>query len=580
MLRNAIRFRPRLFDALRGYSRADLGADLGAGITVGIVALSLAMALGIASGSTPAAGIVTAIVAGFLISALGGSKVQIGGPTAAFIPVVVGVAAGYGAGGLILCTLLAGLMLFAMGAARMGALIKFIPFPVTAGFTAGIAVVILSTQVKDFLGLKLEKNPGEFMERLRLLAANLGGVNWTSVLLASGTLALIKLWPARLARRLPASIVAVVLATVVVVAFRLNVATIQSVFGPDAIPGSLPLPHWPADLHFENFAAFWDQLQKLLRPAFTIALLAAIESLLCAVVADGMIDDRHDSNQELMAQGLANMGSALFGGLPATGAIARTATNIRSGGRTPVAGMVHAVTLLAVVLVAAPLARYIPLPALSAVLVNVALNMGEWHNFTRLRRWPRSDAAVFLATFGLTVLFDITIAVEVGVALAAFLFIRRVTETTRITGADEAVFDEGPQGEADHAAARRLPPGVLVYNVFGAFLFGAADKLEAALQRSQSSPQVLILRMRQVLAMDATGLQALEEFARRFRAHGRHLILCGPHSQPLFAMDRHGFIEWLGPDNVCATVEDAVARANQLLGRSEPPAGTSGPGGQ
>lgn len=568
MIRKAIQFRPRLLDALRGYTRADFGADLGAGITVGIVALSLAMALGIASGATPAAGIYTAIVAGFLISALGGSRVQIGGPTAAFIPVVVGVGAAYGAGNLLICTLLAGLMLFAMGAARLGALIKFIPFPVTAGFTAGIAVVIFSTQVKDFLGLKLDRNPGEFMERLRLLAINLGSVNWVSVLLAAGSLALVRFWPARLGRRVPGSIVAVVLATVIVMVLRLDVATIQSVFGPDAIPRSLPLPHWPADLRFENFAAFWEQFQKLIRPAFTIALLAAIESLLCAVVADGMIDDRHDSNQELMAQGLANMGSALFGGLPATGAIARTATNIRSGGRTPVAGLIHAVTLLAVILAAAPAARFIPLPALSAVLVNVALNMGEWHNFARLRRWPRSDAAVFLATFGLTVVFDITIAVEVGVALAAFLFIRRISEATKITDGRDLTFDEGPQGAADLAAAQQLPKGVLIYNVFGAFLFGAADKLETALQRGQQKPDVLILRMRQVLAMDATGLQALEDFARRFRARGRHLILCGPHSQPLFAMEQHGFLDWVGRENICATVDESIARAGQLTGNN------------
>jgi len=550
-------FRPRLLDTLKGYSAQDFTTDLGAGATVGIVALSLAMALGIASNSTPAAGIYTAIVAGFLISALGGSKVQIGGPTAAFIPVVVSVGAVYGPANLILCTILAGLMLIAMGAARLGTMIKFIPFPVTAGFTAGIAVVIFSTQVKDFLGLTMTKNSGEFIERLELLWHSLPTISWKSLLLAAASLAFIKLWPARFGRRLPASIVVVVAGTIAVALFGLNVETIGSRYGASAIPQSLPLPHWP-DFKF-------DELGNLIRPAFTIALLGAIESLLCAVVADGMIGDRHDSNTELMAQGVANVGSALFGGLPATGAIARTATNIRSGARTPVAGIVHALTLLGVILAAAPLARFIPLATLSAVLVNVALNMGEWHNFTRLRRWPRSDSLVFLATFALTVLFDITIAVEVGMVMAAFLFIRRIAETTHIKGVEEATYDEGPVGEADTKAARQLPKGVIMFNLLGAFLFGTADKLETALQRGQQEPDVLILRMRQVLAIDATGLEALEDFARRLRSRGKHLLLCGPHSQPLMAMHQHGFIEWLGEENVCADVEACKKRAVELM---------------
>jgi sulfate permease, SulP family len=565
-MHESFRFRPRLLDALKNYTAQDFSKDLAAGLTVGIVALSLAMALGIASGATPAAGIYTAIVAGFLISALGGSKVQIGGPTAAFIPIVVMVASQYGMGNLIICTFLAGLMLVAMGAARMGTMIKFIPFPVIAGFTAGIAVVIFSTQVKDFLGLQMEKSPGEFMERLEVLGQSLHTFNGTSVALAVSSLLLIKFWPAKLGRRVPGSIVAVVLGTAAVALFGLHAATIGSSFGDGAIPRSLPMPHAP-DLQFESFAAFWGQLQNLIRPAFTIALLAAIESLLSAVVADGMTDDRHDSNTELVAQGIANMGSAMFGGLPATGAIARTATNIRSGARSPVAGMVHALTLLAIILLAAPLAAYIPLATLSAVLVNVALNMGEWHNFKRSLRWPHSDTAVFFATFALTVIFDITIAVEVGVGLAAFLFIRRIVETTKITGTEETVYDEGPIGIADAAAAKHLPKGVLVFNVFGAFLFGASDKLETALKRGQHEPRVLILRMRQVLAMDATGLEALEDFARRFQARGKHLVLCGPHSQPLMAMHRHGFIEWLGEENVRADMEESLKRAGELMAK-------------
>jgi SulP family sulfate permease len=562
-------FRPRLIDALRSYRLTDFVADLGAGATVGIIALSLAMSLGIASlppdnHNAPAIGIYTAIVAGFLVSALGGSRVQIGGPTAAFIPVVVAVGAAYGPDNLVLCTILAGLMLIGFGAARLGTMIKYIPFPVTAGFTAGIAVVIFSTQVKDFLGLTLHKNPGEFIERLRLLRESLPTINWTAVLVATCSFLIIRFWPARLGRRVPASIVVVVLGTVLVAGLHLPVETIGSRYGADAIPQSLPVPHWPA--------MDFSRLGDLIRPAFTIAVLGAIESLLCAVVADGMIDDRHDSNTELFAQGVANLGSALFGGLPATGAIARTAANVRSGGRTPVAGLVHALTLLGVILAAAPLARFIPLPILSAVLVNVAVNMGEWRNFRRLRRWPVSDAAVFGLTFFLTVVFDITIAVELGMVMAAALFIRRVTETTQIRAIEETQFDEGPQGVADTAAARDLPPGVVLYNIMGAFLFGTADKLETALERSGQSPEVVILRMRQVLAIDATGLQRLEELAERLQRHHRQLILCGPHSQPLFALERHGFLETLGTENVCPDVESALLRAREVMSRAKSPA--------
>jgi sulfate permease, SulP family len=554
-------FRPRLLDTLKGYGSRDFGRDLTAGLTVGIVALPLAMALGIASlegqPNAPAVGIYTAIIAGFLISALGGSKVQIGGPTAAFIPVIVIVVQQYGFPNLILCTLIAGIMLVAMGAARLGTLIKFIPLPVTAGFTAGIAVVIFSTQIKDFFGLHItEKMPGEFIERLGVLAHHAGSFDWPSVLLAAATVALIKFWPKSWGRRVPASIAVVVGGTLAVTLLNLQVDTIGSRFGEAAIPQGLPA--------FQLPQVDWANLIKLIDPAFTIAALAAIESLLSAVVADGMIGDRHDSNQELMGQGLANIASAFFGGLPATGAIARTATNIRSGGHTPVAGMIHALALLGIILAAAPLARFIPLPILAGVLVNVAINMGEWHNFARLKRWPRSDAAVFLVTFALTVVMDITRAVQWGMLLAAMIFIHRITQTTKIVGATEGpAFDED---ESQQVGDKSVPKGVMIYSVFGAFLFGAADKLETALRRSYQEPDVLILKMRQVLAMDATGLEALEGLARQLRSRGKHLLLCGPHSQPLFAMDRHGFIDWLGRENVCADMEESLARARQLLG--------------
>ncbi len=550
-------FRPRLLETLRGYTRADFFADVIAGITVGIVALALSMALGIASDRTPAVGIVTAIVAGFLNAALSGSKVQIGGPTAAFIPVVVGVAQGYGVDGLIVCTLLAGVILIIMGVARFGVMIKYIPMPVVAGFTAGIAIYIFSTQVKDFLGLHIEGNvPAEFIGKMKVLAQNLHTLHGPSVAVASGTLALIKLWPARLARRIPASILAVIAGTLVVAAFQIPVETIGSRFGIDAIPRSLPAPHWP---QFD-----WSQLGALVRPAFTIALLAAIESLLCAVVADGMIEDKHDSNTELCAQGVANIGSALFGGLPATGALARTATNVRSGARTPIAGIVHSLTILAIVLVAAPLARFIPLPVLSAVLVVVALNMGEWHHFARLRHWPMSDVAVYLLTFVLTVLTDITIAVEVGMVLAAVLFIRRIAETTKITSVDERDLDYDPEHSL---RGKTLPPGVAAFQLQGAFMFGAADRLETVLRRSEQKPRVIVLGMKRVLALDATGLHALEEFHHDITRKGSQLIVAGVHTQPFMALSRGGFVEQLGEENFCADMDAALARATSLIAK-------------
>jgi sulfate permease, SulP family len=552
--RGVVSFRPKLIGCLRDYSTSRFSTDLIAGLTVGIVALSLSMALGIASESTPAVGIYTAIVAGFVISVLSGSKVQIGGPTAAFIPVVVGVMKTYGVDNLIICTLMAGLILVAMGFGRLGVMIKYIPVPVITGFTAGIAVYIFSTQVKDFLGLNVNGVPAEFIHKVAFLAKNLGSTHWPSVVLAIAALAFIRFWPATWGKRVPASIVVVILGTVIVSAFHIDVATIGSRFGENAIPQSLPKPHWP-EFH-------WNTVAKLVNPAFTIALLAAIESLLCAVVADGMIEDRHDPNTELIAQGAGNIASALFGGLPATGAIARTATNIRCGGRTPIAGMFHAVTILLIVLMAAPWAKFIPLPILSAVLVVVALNMGEWQNFARLRRWPKSDALVYLTTFVLTVLADITVAVKWGMVLGAMLFIKRVSETTQITAVDEKVIDLAPE---DSLIGKEVPKGVLVYQLSGAFMVGSADKLENALMRLKQEPEVLILGMRRVMAMDATGLNALEELHHKLKRRGKHLVLSGAHTQPLLAMQNAGFIERLGPENVCENLDAALTRARELL---------------
>jgi SulP family sulfate permease len=559
---SGIQFRPRLLDTLKGYSAGDFRADLIAGLIVGIVALPLAMAFAIASGVPPQAGIFTAIVAGFIISGLGGTRVCIGGPTGAFIVILYGIYLKYGAENLAVCTIMAGCILLLMGFARLGTMIKYIPYPVTMGFTSGIAVIIFSMQIKDFLGLRVEHVPSDFIPKMKIFVEQIGTVQWPTVALAAGSLAIIRFWPGRWQRWVPGSMVALVLGTSIVGLHHPGVETIGSRFG--GIPQGLPAPHLPA-IHF-------DDLSHLLRPATTIALLAAIESLLCAVVADGMVDDRHDPNQELMAQGMANIVCPLFGGIAATGAIARTATNVKCGGRTPVAGLVHALTLLVILLAAAPLARFIPLATLSAVLVSVSLNMGEWHNFGRLLKWPRSDAVVFLTAFSLTVIVDLTVAVEIGMVLAAVLFIKRVSETTQIIAVDERTETEG----GEHSlVGREVPKGVMVYGIFGSFFFGAADKLESALKRLGQEPEVLILRMRRVLAMDATGLNALEDLYERLHRRGRHIVLCGPHTQPLFMMDKAGFLDRLGRENVCADIGLALARSREVLGLRSSPAGDS-----
>jgi SulP family sulfate permease len=555
----SIPFRPRLFDTLASYSLRDFLPDLTAGITVGIVALPLAMAFAIASGVKPEAGIFTAVIAGFIISAFGGTKVSIGGPTGAFIVILYGIGSKYGFDNLVICTILAGGLLLTMGLTRMGTMIKYIPYPVTMGFTSGIAVLIFSTQIKDFFGLRVEKMPSEFVEKMRVLAENAGTAQWSTMLLAAASLATIVFWPKKWQRRVPGSIAALVLGTAAVALLQLPVETIGSRFG--GIPQGLPRPHFPA--------LSWENIQHLFQPAVTIALLAAIESLLCAVVADGMVDDRHDANQELIAQGLANIVSPLFGGIAATGAIARTATNVKSGARTPVAGIIHAVTLLLIILVAAPLAKFVPLATLSAVLVNVAIHMGEWHNFARLRKWPMCDSAVFLSAFALTVVVDLTVAVEVGMVLAAILFIKRSSETTQILAVDESTETEG----SHHSLiGKEVPRGVMVYRMMGAFFFGAVDKLESALKREKQEPEVLILRMRKVVAMDATGLNALEDLHGKLRRKGKHLVLSAPHTNPMLVMEKAGFIDRLGRANVCPHIDAALERARQILGLPPAPA--------
>ena len=544
------RWLPKSLLCLRGYTWQTFMADLIAGLTVGLVALPLAMAFGIASGVPPQAGLYTAVVAGFLISALGGSRVQIGGPTGAFVVIVAGIIAKFGVSGLLMVTLMAGCLLVLMGVTGLGTAVKFIPRPVTIGFTNGIALLIASTQIKDFLGLTTPAVPGDLLGRMRVLLAHVGTLDWPTLTVAASSLAVILLLP-RLTRRVPGSIVALLLGTAVTAALHLHVATIGTKFG--GLPAGLPpfaIPHFRADLILPLFPS-----------ALTVALLAAVESLLSAVVADGMTGDKHNSNVELIAQGIANLASPLFGGLPATGAIARTATNVRAGAKTPVAGMVHALVLLLILLVAAPLARFIPLAALAAVLLVVAYNMGEWREIGTILRLSKADVAVWLVTFALTVLADLTVAVEVGVVLAALLYIHRVSETTTVsTVTDEYVED----GRAHILQDKVLPPYVSVLRIHGPFLFGTTDKLGEETADLGGLGQVVILRLRNMTALDATGLHALEGLAGRLRASGRTLLLCGARDQPAKLLEQSAFVSHFGRENVLPHVDAALLRARQV----------------
>jgi SulP family sulfate permease len=545
----AVKFRPKLLEALHGYDRDAFLSDLAAGVTVGIVALPLAIGFAIASGVDPSRGLWTAIIAGFLISALGGSLVQIGGPTGAFVPILFGIVAKFGYDGLVVATIMAGTMLVVMGALKLGSLIKFIPYPVTSGFTSGIAVIIFVGQLKEFLGLGV-KMPGHTTEQAAILAQNLTQTNLAALGLGVLALVILVVWPQSW-RRVPASIIAVIVTTLVGVALHLDVPTIGSRFG--GIPRGLPTISLPKISFL--------QVQDLMIPALTIAMLGSIESLLSAIVADGMIESRHDSNQELIGQGIANIVCPLFGGISATGAIARTATNIRSGARTPVAGIIHALTLLVIVLLAAPLAKFIPLTALSAVLLVVAYRMGEWENFLELWRGPKSDFTVLVVTFAMTVVFDLTVAVGVGLTMAGALFVRRMEEITHI----KLVTPDNEMDVGDGSIrGKEVPSGVLVYRIEGPFFFGAAEKLEAALGRYSMEPRVVIFRMRTVPAVDATGLHALEVMLDKFHRKGTQLILSGVQPQPMKVLYNAGFIDKIGLNNVCANIDVALARAQTI----------------
>jgi SulP family sulfate permease len=544
------RWTPALVRALAHYSWPAFASDVAAGVTVGLVALPLAMAFAIASGLTPEAGIYCAVVTGFLISALGGSRFQIGGPTGAFVVVVAGIISTYGVDGLFMCTMMAGVILVALGLTGMGTAVKYLPRPVVIGFTNGIAVLIASTQLRDFFGLQMPSLPSEFGERMAMVAHYAHTFTPAAVAFGATALALM-IGLRRLAPRVPGAIVALVLGTAAAMLFAAPVDTIGARFG--GIPSGLP--------HFAIPKFRPELIPTLLRPALTVALLGAIESLLSAVVADRMGGDRHNPNVELTAQGIANIVSPLFGGLPATGAIARTATNIRAGARTPVAGMVHALTLLVVLLVAAPLARFIPMPVLAAILFMVSWNMGEWHEIPKLLRLTRTDIVVWAVTFGLTVFADLTLAVEVGMVLAALTFIRRVAATTSVT----RVTPEFVERQRVHNLQdRHIPDYVSLFKIRGPFLFGAADKLGRIADHPDSLQPIVILRLRDMTAIDGTGLRAIEDLADRLRASGRTLILCGARDQPAAVIRQAHFHEHLGEGNLCADIDSALARAADI----------------
>lgn len=544
------RWLPKLASCLRDYTWRTLAADSVAGLTVGLVALPLAMAFGIASGVTPQAGLYTAVVAGFLISALGGSRTQIGGPTGAFVVIVAGIIAKFEISGLLMVTAMAGVILVFMGATGLGAAVRFIPRPVTIGFTNGISVLIASTQISDFFGLQAGSVPSDFWGRMKTLTAHAATLSAPATSLACGSLALIVLWP-RITRRVPGSIVALLAATAAAALWRLPVASIGSKFG--GIPTGFPAFHIP------QFRA--DLILPLLPSAFTVALLAAVESLLSAVVADGMSGDRHNSDVELMAQGVANLFAPLVGGIPATGAIARTATNIRSGARTPVAGMIHSLTLLVILLAAAPLAKYIPLATLAAVLFVVAYNMGEWREIGAILRLSVADKAVWAATFLLTVFADLTVAVEVGVALAALLYIYRVSQTTTVAPVTPEYVENG---RLHILQDKEIPPYVTILRIHGPFLFGSTEQLSEQTADLSRFGSVVILRVRNMTAIDATGMHALEQLSNRLRSTGRAMLLCGARRQPAAMLEQAEFVRRIGRENILPHVQAALERAAEI----------------
>ncbi len=546
--------KPKLFTTLKGYNKNQFIADATAGVIVGIVALPLAIAFGIASGVTPEKGIITAIIAGFIISAFGGSRVQIGGPTGAFIIIVYGIVHNYGMAGLTIATVMAGVILVIMGLFRFGSAIKFIPYPVVVGFTSGIALLIFSTQIKDFFGLKIANVPAEFHEKWIVYFQNFYTINYYAFGIAALALLIMIFWP-KVTHRIPGSLIAIIVTTLIVYFGQFPVDTIGSKFGE--IPSNLPGPKF--------FDINLGIIKNLIGPATTIAILAAIESLLSAVVADGMIGGKHRSNMELVAQGLANIVTPIFGGIPATGAIARTATNIKNGGRTPIAGIIHAVTLLLIMLFFGSLAKLIPMATLASVLIIVSYNMSEWRSFKSLLKSPQSDVIVLLTTFFLTVIFDLSLAIQIGMVLAVFLFMKRMAEVTNIDMITRELEDQEEKPDANSIDKKQIPEGVEVFEINGPFFFGAASKFKDQISAVEKPPKIRIIRMRNVPAIDATGLQTIKNIYKDSKKIGTRIILSGVHTQPLYAMTQAGVFDLLGEENIFGNIDDALDHAREIL---------------
>lgn len=559
-MKSKLDFHPKLFSALKAYTKADFMTDLMAGIIVGIVALPLAIAFGIASGVSPEKGIVTAIVAGFLISLLGGSKVQIGGPTGAFIVIIYGIIQEYGVEGLMVATLMAGVLLVVLGVFRLGTVIKFIPYPIIVGFTSGIAVTIFTTQIADVFGLRFggEAIPGDFIGKWMLYARHFDTVNWWNVVVSLVSIGIIALTP-KFSKKIPGSLVAIVVVTLGAYFLKLygGVTAIDTIGDRFSIQSQLPGAAVPA--------LDWEAVKNLFPVAVTIAVLGAIESLLSATVADGVIGDRHNSNTELIAQGVANIVSPIFGGIPATGAIARTMTNINNGGRSPVAGIVHAAVLLLILVFLMPLAKYIPMACLAGVLVVVSYNMSGWRTFKALLRNPKADVTVLLITFFLTVIFDLTVAIEVGLLIACVLFMKRVMETTEIS----VIRDEiDPNLESDlevHEEHLMLPRGVEVYEINGPYFFGIATKFEETMAQLGDRPKIRIIRMRRVPFIDSTGIHNLTNLCEMSQKEKIHIILSGVNEKVHAALQKSGFYELLGAENICSNINEAVAKARERI---------------
>ena len=572
---NALVFKPKLFSTFRSYDRRQFTTDLLAGIIVGIVALPLAIAFGIASGVTPEKGIITAIVAGLVVSFFGGSKVQIGGPTGAFIIIIYGIIQQYGLEGLTIATLMAGVFLIMFGILHLGTIIKYIPYPIVVGFTSGIALTIFTTQVKDLLGLSMEVVPSDFIEKWGAYFSAFSTIDWWSAGVGLGSVAVIALWPKltslspltshlSLLRKLPGSLIAIILMTVVALLLKqyMGVTSIETIGDRFSISNQLPDAQVPS--------MTWDVIKSLVSPAITIAILGAIESLLSATVADGVIGDRHCSNTELIAQGLANLASPIFGGIPATGAIARTMTNINNGGRTPVAGIIHAAVLLLIFLFLMPLAQYIPMACLAGVLVIVSYNMSGWRSFLSILNNPKSDIIVLWVTFLLTVIFDLTIAIEVGLICACLLFMRRMAETTDVKIISDEINPEEESsdfqlGNLEHLT---IPEGVEVYEINGPYFFGAGNKFEeimGALRHQRQHPKVRIIRMRQVPFVDSTGIHNLTNLCLMSQAEGIQIVLSGVNPNVQTVLHKAGFDAMLGEKNICSHINIALERAKQLI---------------